>query len=1490
MPDFIGNIEVPEIVASGTYPLTPDYGSVRAIEPEIAIHAFGSANAKIEQRFYLGNGVRRFRLSHSQLTRADVVTLRDFFDANSGPEGAFTFDFPEPDGSTTAYTCHFEGQGLSFGRDSNTKASAQVDLAGIPSSAPTYTLNSTETRFPGVSLNAALLAQVQEVIPLIKITTRESGYPVIYLSDRRCTVGAQLYQARLLSWDGIEQGMGGDSDQAKFAFGNADRVMRDLAADTNLWRADIEFSLFHVGTGIKLDFWKGFIVDFGGGETTEFSIAASDGAYELSLQYPPRRISRTGWKKFNDGVACPAATAGGTNLGTPCDKGFDTPAGCVFHNMQDYHCGINVRPQGVRIKDNGSGTWGFGRNLITSTSLASDSIYGLPLQEIYTDAELTVNCQIAAGREESDFYAAIGIVGAGPIGAYAADGSKHRLDGQAAHGPLPLGLRRSLGHDPVQDNDPDPDSHEFSIDGGTFTGDRAAGVAFLQIRRSDPKGFQPSRVTDHQMQAVISGGMGGWYWTDPSTRLWATSNTQPVWIAVNFLLRAKGMENASAAAQVELFDVAAAIAVGATCANVVPVVVGSGTETQFQFRGVIADPKPLRDWLQEILNNFLGYYSWAFGKLKIGMRYNSSAAQAFTVGNILLDSLRLTSLQPAFNELSAQFADAEFDYAANTVGIYDEGHQAVYGKSASTINLVGTFTKSQAARIVTTRLREEMGGITEAEWKAARRGSFRTTILGLSVEPGMVCSLTHADMPGGAGEFRVQRVVLNEDWSVDIEFKSTTDSMYDLTIGDKPADVTADAVPDERVIDLVPGDIQAIGANDFNVTQSDDGISVYFDIEYSPPGTDSTDIGTFAGISAWIEAPDASGALFFTGNHDYNGDPDGVGAARYGTARLVLPLPVAGEDWRILIASKSLVYTKPIVLTGASATPSMVVTVGDQSIPGGGTPPPQIAEATLSVAIPEYRTDLDGQQWAKIVISYTSPGGTPADAYPGAWIYDDAAGAPDPATTPALDGSPWYATAMGQDIEFWMKREDANLTYWARVTVNTTSLTVLPVAASPKVTFTITKYADAPQVTGFNVTVATETRKGVPSGRFVYAFTPPADPEFWYASIERIRTDSSFVPLVGAEWARVAGDPLAGLPTDFWPLPTAAEYWTFRCRSVNQAGDENSTSAPSVNVTVPASGGLNLAQSDAATIGTGLGISGGTLRIPDAAVITALLADLAVSDAKIAAAAVTTAKIANLAVDNGKLAALAVDAAKLATGAVTTTKLGALAVDAAALATSAVTSTKIANAAVGNAAIANLAVATGQIQDAAITSAKIGSAAVGTAAIANLAVGTAQIADAAIVTAKIGNLAVTTALIADAAIVNAKIGSLAVATANIQDAAITNAKIDTLNVSKLTVGTMSIGSGNVVFNGTGSLQVTGGGGISSGNVLGAIFSVSSIQTVGAVSIIDSSRNTNFNNMKYTGQFWGPFVADTGLSFASSAGKIACYDTSGVFKGWIPVLP
>ena len=628
MPDTLGTITVPEISPSGTWPLVSDYGYGRAQAWEVAVHRFGSANAKIEQRYLLGTGARRFTFRRSKLCAADRDAIRDFWEARQGGYQPFTYNVPNPDGTTTATTVRFENAPLTWQQLTGSVASVGVTFIEVPSSSPSYSIASTELRFPGSSLKTALLSQVQEIIPLVKIVPRQADYPAIFVSDRRCTVGGQLYQARLLSWSGISQSIGNEADDASFTFGNADRVMRDLANAVELWRASIEFSLFHVGTGIKLDLWAGEVIDWKLDAGPEFTMRAADGLYELTLPYPDRLIDRNCWKVFN-GPACPYSAAGSGGSPSSCDKGLETPNGCRSHGMQRYYGGIAAQPQGVRIRDNAN------RGArITATSVIADSVYGQAMPQIYTDAPLPVDCRVIAGRDEGEFYNALGIVGEGPLGAFDPDPLKQLLDSQPPHGPAPLGLRTALGTDPAGSTEYFVMTETGRAPDSTF----AAGTAFVEIRRTDQKGIQPTPLSQHTMQATVSQGLRGWVWTAPGTRS-EQLLTNRVWICVNAMLRARGLRFASAADCEKFFDVVAAIAAADICDATVGKLIGSGTETQFKFRGVLQEQKPLRDWIQEILMGGLGYFTFAFRKMKIGIRANSSAVEAFTAGNILFDSL-----------------------------------------------------------------------------------------------------------------------------------------------------------------------------------------------------------------------------------------------------------------------------------------------------------------------------------------------------------------------------------------------------------------------------------------------------------------------------------------------------------------------------------------------------------------------------------------------------------------------------------------------------------------------------------------------------------------------------------------------------------------------------------------------------------------------------------------------------------------------------------
>lgn len=885
MPDSIGPIEVPEIAPSGTFPLVTDYSHGQELAPEVIVHAFASANGKIEQRFWRGNGARRYKFQ-KKLKQADLTALLAFWEDRDGAYQPFTYNAPADahGGSFTAKTVRFADPTLTIEQVTDRIATVGLVFEEIvdPGDAPAYDLDRTLTRFPDTALADALLPQVQTVIPLVRIRVKDSGVDDIFLSDRRVTIDSVVYLPRLLSWDGIQQSRsdvdGGASDIATFGFGNADRVMTLLAQAVELRRAVIEFSLFHVEEECKLDLWSGLISNFRGRTSDPvFRVEAQDPISELNLVYPRRKISRRCWKQFDDGKNCPYSTAGTGGDPDLCDKGFDTTDGCQSHGMDAYFGGIIAKPQTVRIKDNSKGIFGIGRPTITASSIVggrADSVYGETLPEVYTESDMPVPAKIVAGIDESDFFQALGVVCEGPIGAFATPvypgspdpTSKHKLDNQPWHGfkdATTLGLvfgsfGPSLG--------PTPNTTPFGL---SYTGDlRAAGTAFIAIRREDIKGIQLSQLEEHEMTVVINAGIRGFTWSAPGTRGSGQSLVNPVWVLINVYLRALNLEFETAAEQEKYFDVTAAIAEAAICNTVIDRLIGGGTTAQFQFQGILAEQKPLRDWLQEICNNFQGYTTFQFGKLRVGMRRNSSVTQAFTEGNILLDSLEWEPKRPQYNALTAYFADKEYDFRGNEAAVRDDDHALYIGTASNPLvldaqmNLAGTSSLDQAARIVTTRLKEELGGINEAQWKAALNGRFRTTVLALAVEPGTVLSVTHADMPGGAGEGRVTRWRLNPDFSIDIEFSTTVDEMYDLTVGPKPADVTPDPVPEETVPYLSAKNVTSLAAAEDPYIQKDGTVASKVALSYDYPSP----LVAFRGVVVYMAALD-------TDEVDGSGDP-----------------------------------------------------------------------------------------------------------------------------------------------------------------------------------------------------------------------------------------------------------------------------------------------------------------------------------------------------------------------------------------------------------------------------------------------------------------------------------------------------------------------------------------------------------------------------------------------------------------------------------------
>jgi hypothetical protein len=550
MADTIGRIAVPESASVATFPFVTDFLHGRAVARRVIAHAFG--DPRVEQRFFVGNPATRYTFLRRTLTNADRITLAQFWREAQGGVASFLYAVPLKDQTFATTRVRFENGPLALEDLAGAICSTGITFVEVPdpAGAPAYTsAGGSLTRFPDAPLASAMLCEVQEIVPLVRIRVAEAAVPDIFLSDRRVTIDGNLYLPRLLRVGEpgsdvlMAQNLDGSTDDVQFAFGNADRVMIQVANDTDLVGARAEFSLFHVGALRRLDLWAGDIIDWGSDTGPEFTVHCSDHLSASTLSSPVGTCSRTCWRRYGlDG--CPA-TPGSQALDTThfasadatcCDQGYETDNGCLAHsggaNPTKYSFGaIWADPQQVRIDDNSTGLLGIGRATITPTSQISDSLWGQTLQEIWHNDDgipqraLPVTCRIAAGREESDFYDALGAVGKGPIGAFSTptmidedgDGVKETfigstLDGQPHHGwkvddngnPTgnSLGLRQTLGAEPAGANDffslgrvgTAPNSWREVVGGASCYEDTyAAGVALCEIRRTDQKGVP----TDH---------------------------------------------------------------------------------------------------------------------------------------------------------------------------------------------------------------------------------------------------------------------------------------------------------------------------------------------------------------------------------------------------------------------------------------------------------------------------------------------------------------------------------------------------------------------------------------------------------------------------------------------------------------------------------------------------------------------------------------------------------------------------------------------------------------------------------------------------------------------------------------------------------------------------------------------------------------------------------------------------------------------------------
>jgi hypothetical protein len=636
-------------------------------------------------------------------------------------------------------------------------------------------------------------------------------------------------------------------------------------------------------------------------------------------------------------------------------------------------------------------------------STIMDTIFGGPLAEIWANDDghvnwgLPVPCTIAAGRDEDEYYIVLGILGKGPIGAYTAPqewtsyGATHpdtfigtTLDGmcnQGFHidsngnvtsgGDSGFGLRQILGNDPAGDGDyfslgrvattaqgwftqgsDGSQMLEIVDSGSAYNKVYAAGLAFVEIRRKKPANDPITLPSQHSCIAVVSKGLAGWTWSAPGSRTSVSGCTNPVWVLINSYLGSIGKLGESATEQEKYFDCAAAIAAAAVCDTEVSAIIGTGTEKQFRFKGIIRDRHATRDWLGSLNNVFLGYYTFEFGKLVVGCRVNASPQSAFTSGNMLYNSLSVVPITPKFEKLTVAFTDQEYQFQPNTIVYVDKElaarNRRIQNPLEQTFPATGCPTKSQASRIGIGRAREEMGGAVQSEQDAARMATFKSTILALDTAAGRVISITDPEVPGGVGDFRVQSLTIYTDWSVSLNAKTVTASMYDEEVGPTVIDVSPAPVPIEpaRDVDVPP--------------------SLTFGVEAS---TINPAVAQIVGLSFSDAANthSVSGANFTLSYYDPNASPDFL-AATLNSGDLTMHLD-ADTD---ITAGEYVRVGYEIVLCGTPDTSTGIVPITRAQLGttaatvASGSPAHRVIQKTVTAPFAHdyFNSDPTAPQWS----------------------------------------------------------------------------------------------------------------------------------------------------------------------------------------------------------------------------------------------------------------------------------------------------------------------------------------------------------------------------------------------------------------------------------------------------------------------------------------------------------------------------------------------
>lgn len=305
---------------------------------------------------------------------------------------------------------------------------------------------------------------------------------------------------------------------------------------------------------------------------------------------------------------------------------------------------------------------------------------------------------------------------------------------------------------------------------------------------------------------------------------------------------------------------------------------------------------------------------------------------------------------------------------------------------------------------------------------------------------------------------------------------------------------------------------------------------------------------------------------------------------------------VVYSDWYTLQAETSeTAYIKAVATETGNKNPQWSATYGPFTITlSVNTVVQQVSSTGLTVSVSEYTNGEDGSPYAKVAGSFTFPSGV--DIVSG-YVCIKPHGH---STTPSPDDFTGMFTTSSGTFEFWTRRPQDG----ARVFVLLTSANALngiwrPVDSSCPIAYTdIAAWGMPSAPTGCSVVVQnSRTIDGVEFFDLAINFTAPTSADYWYMKVGRIlRANSSYAPLAGATYEQNGdfGEASSFIVRDI-KRPATAEYWTYRFRPVNWQEVPNDSAVVTVNVTINASGGLDLSATKASSI-FGLEVVSGQLR------------------------------------------------------------------------------------------------------------------------------------------------------------------------------------------------------------------------------------------------------------------------------------------------------